>query len=191
MSRATGLVGEIARASPSSHRPAELAQGVMRIAPMPPGAQRTEGRRRRRRSSGDRVQSPGTRQAGYPRLRAALRQIRSSDLEKNASPACWWGSRSSRNRNCPITRPAVSANGTRLRARLQPLSGFRRARAPHARVHDAGKRAARAFNAGDLAAPNWRFVELEEASGAVISALDDLIAQTSAAPGRGHAAMIA
>ena len=195
VSQSHGLVGEIARAiAEQSSATAELAQGVMRIA--------SDARQARERTEAVVAAAAGSEAViGRSLQELGKRAIPDYVLHCAKSDHLIWKKRLagmlvgvaqldeselSDHKACRLGKWYEGA-----RADYSRYPAFVALEAPHARVHDAGKRAARAFNAGDLAAAESAFRELEEASGEVIAALDDLIAQTSAALGRGNTAMSA
>ncbi len=181
VSQSHGLVGEIARAiAEQSSATAELAQGVMRIA--------SDARQARERTEAVVAAAAGSEAViGRSLQELGRRAIPDYVLHCAKSDHLIWKKRLSGmlvgvaqlkeaelsdHKACRLGKWYEGA-----RAEYSRYPAFVALEAPHARVHDAGKRAARAFNAGDLAAAEAAFLELEQASGKVISLLDDLIAQ--------------
>ena len=187
VSRSHGLVGEIARAiAEQSSATAELAQGVMRIA--------SDARQARERTEAVVAAAAGSEAViGRSLQELGKRSVPDFVLHCAKSDHLIWKKRLagmlvgvarlkeselSDHKACRLGKWYEGA-----RADYSRYPAFVALEAPHARVHDAGKRAARAFNEGDLAAAEAAFAELEEASAAVIALLDDLIAQKNTGMG--------
>jgi methyl-accepting chemotaxis protein len=184
------LVGEIARAiNEQSAATAELAQGVMRIA--------SDAAHARERTEAVVAAAAGSEKLiGESLQDLAGRNIPDYVLHCAKSDHLIWKKRLagmlvgvaqlreselSDHKACRLGKWYEAA-----RAEYARYPSFNALEAPHARVHDAGRRAARAFAQGDMEAAEAAFAELEQASGEVVRLLDALIAETRAGRGNTH-----
>jgi len=178
------LVGEIARAiNEQSAATAELAQGVMRIA--------SDAAHARERTEAVVAAAAGSEKLIGESLKdLAERNIDDYVLHCAKSDHLIWKKRLagmlvgvaqlqeselSDHKACRLGKWYETA-----RAEYAHYPSFNALEAPHARVHEAGKRAARAFAQGDMDAAEAAFAELEQASAEVVRLLDGLIAETRA-----------
>ena len=190
VTRSHELVGEIARAiNEQSSATAELAQGVMRIA--------SDAADARERTEAVVAAAAGSETLIGESLKdLAARNIDDYVLHCAKSDHLIWKKRLagmlvgvaelreselSDHKACRLGKWYEAA-----RADYARYPSFNALEAPHARVHDAGKRAARAFAEGDMAGAEAAFAELEEASAEVIRLLDALIAETRSGRGQTH-----